>query len=62
MAKCISCDKERGVYFHNDGGMVCNDCVGLYFTCPDCGNLFDQNDKVYGDQGSGFCKECTPDH
>lgn len=40
MAKCISCGKNGAEYFHNDGGKVCNNCLGKYFTCPECGLLF----------------------
>lgn len=48
-------------YLHYNGGYVCDDCVGAYFTCPACGRVFDINDREHGDNG-GFCAECVPDH
>ena len=62
MSKCKSCGKENANYIHYDGGKVCDKCVGDYFTCPDCGRVFEQDDYVNGDQGSGFCKDCSSDH
>lgn len=62
MSRCISCGKENAVYIHNNGDAVCEDCLGYYFTCPDCGILFEQEDMVNGDQGNGFCKECSNSH
>lgn len=62
MAKCISCGKSGAMYEHNNGGYVCEDCVGQYFTCPDCGKVFDRDDYQYGDAGNGFCAECAPEH
>jgi hypothetical protein len=59
MKKCKSCGKQGAEYPHYDGGFVCNDCIGSYFTCPACGTLFDFEDRVNGDQGNGFCRECT---
>ncbi len=62
MAKCINCGKGKGEYPHYSGGFVCNDCLSSYFTCPDCGRLFDRDDFVNGDAGNGFCKDCAPNH
>lgn len=65
MEKCISCGKindQEAMCQHYDGGFVCTGCIGTYFTCPDCGKLFDQNDRVNGDQGNGFCIDCAADH
>lgn len=62
MAKCKDCGSKNADYFHYDGGVVCDKCLGEYFTCPDCGMLFDQDDFVNGDQGNGFCKDCAADH
>lgn len=61
MAKCICCGKTGADYPHYNGGYVCDDCVGAYFTCPACGRVFDINDREHGDNG-GFCAECAPDH
>jgi len=58
--KCISCGRE-GKYLHNNGGWVCEKCLGAYFTCPDCQLLFDQDDRVNGDV-NGFCAKCAPNH
>lgn len=62
MEKCISCKKNEGVYDHYDGGYVCDDCLGDFFTCPDCGMVFDRDDYKNGDAGNGFCRECAPNH
>lgn len=62
MSKCISCGKPNAEYKHADGGMVCNICIGKYFTCPDCGIVYDRDDFVNGDQGNGFCINCAQDH
>lgn len=62
MAKCIRCGKSGASYEHVDGGYVCDDCIGYFFTCPDCGTIFDKDDVERGDQSSGFCRECTPEH
>ena len=62
MAKCISCGKPGANHQHYDGGYVCDDCIGQYFTCPDCGRLFDLDDYEHGDAGTGYCKECSPNH
>ena len=53
------CEKREGEYQHSSGGYVCNQCIGHYFTCPDCGILFDQE---AGDAGNGFCKDCDSEH
>lgn len=62
--KCISCKDREGIFEHYDKGpnSVCKNCVGSYFTCPDCGRLFEQDDRVNGDQGNGFCIDCAMDH
>ena len=57
--KCICCKKDDGKYFHFDGGKVCDHCLGHYFTCSKCGMLFNQDDYVNGDQGTGYCKKCS---
>ena len=62
MAKCICCEMSGAQYEHFDGGYVCDNCVGSYFTCPDCGRVFDRDDYVHGDAGNGFCAECAADH
>lgn len=62
MSKCIRCRKNEGDYPHYDGGYVCDKCVGYYFTCPDCGTIFDREDREHGDAGNGFCVKCAPDH
>ena len=62
MAKCISCGKSGADYRHFNGGYVCEDCIGEYFTCPDCGLLYDQDDYEHGDAGNGFCVKCARDH
>lgn len=59
--KCISCG-GYGEYMHKDGGYVCENCVGRYFTCPDCGMVFDQDDYANADAGDGFCVKCSPNH
>lgn len=59
MAKCISCGKNTGKYFHYDGGKVCDACLGKYFTCSQCGFLFNQDDYVNLDNGGSFCKNCA---
>ena len=60
--KCISCGDKNAEYEHHDGGYVCQNCIGQYFTCPDCGILFNSDDYENGDQGNGFCSECSPNH
>lgn len=62
MDKCKKCRESNAPYFHNDGDNVCNNCVGGYFNCPDCGIVFDQDDFKNGDQGTGFCKACSSEH
>lgn len=62
MKKCKNCGSKDAKYIHQDGGYVCDKCVGNYFTCPDCGTLFDMDDHENGDQGNGFCKKCASKH
>ena len=62
MAKCISCGKEGAHTRHFNGGYVCESCIGKYFSCPDCGEIFDLDDYVNGDAGNGFCAKCAPEH
>lgn len=62
MDKCIECGKNNADIFHYNGGMVCDNCVGNYFTCPDCGKVFDLDDYEHGDAGNGFCSDCAPNH
>lgn len=59
MSKCKDCGKGKGTYPHYDGGMVCDNCAGSYFTCPECGRVFNQDDYEHGDAGTGFCRECS---
>lgn len=61
--KCKCCGKD-GHHFHQfyDGGYVCEDCIGKYFVCPDCGRVFDKDDYAHGDTGTGFCIECASKH
>ena len=61
--RCKNCGKE-GYHFHQhyDGGYVCDGCVTKYFTCPNCGKLFDKDDLEHGDAGTGYCKECSANH
>lgn len=58
--KCKSCG-ESATYAHFDGGWICDDCVGSYFTCPQCGRVFDRDDYQNADAGNGFCAECNID-
>lgn len=62
MAKCKDCGKPNAEYFHYDGDRLCSNCIGHYFTCPECGTLFDEDDFEHGDAGNGFCKDCAPNH
>ncbi len=59
MAKCRDCGKPNAMYMHDDGSRVCENCLGQYFTCPRCGNLYDQEDRENGDSGDGFCVACS---
>lgn len=60
--KCKNCGKPNASYLHNDGEYVCDDCLGEYFSCPDCGFVFDRDDYVNGDQGNGYCSNCAENH
>lgn len=62
MAKCRDCSKPNANYQHGDGSYICNDCVGSYFQCPSCGNVYDMNDYENGDQGNGFCINCASEN
>lgn len=62
MSKCIKCREKEELYPHYNGGYVCDDCVGTCFTCPDCGTLYDWEDREHGDAGNGFCIKCAPEH
>lgn len=62
MAKCIRCGKDGADHEHFNGGYVCDSCIGYYFTCPDCGRLFDNDDYEHADAGNGFCYQCAPEH
>ena len=60
MAKCISCGKEGAQYNHYNGGKVCKECAGKYFTCPSCGILYDLDDYEHGDSMiDGKCVKCS---
>jgi formylmethanofuran dehydrogenase subunit E len=56
---CRDCGQKGADYRHVDGKMLCSKCIGHYFTCPDCGELFDNDDYDRGDAGNGFCVSCT---
>lgn len=61
MAKkiCKSCGKKEAIFPHNNGGWVCEKCIGKYFQCPDCGGIFDMDDYENGDAHlTGKCKAC----
>lgn len=62
MSKCINCGKSNASVFHKNGGCVCDDCLGEFFNCPDCGRVFDMDDYQDGDAGNGFCAKCAPEH
>lgn len=57
---CKRCNKE-GTHFHQhfDGGYVCDDCIGSYFTCPSCGMLFDNDDLEHANFSDGKCISCA---
>lgn len=55
MAKCIICKKSNANYFTNNDEPICDNCIGEYFNCPDCGRIF----LDWGaDAGSGKCIDC----
>lgn len=58
MASCVKCGCKGAEYERYEGGYVCDDCIGNYFTCPNCGRVFDADDYEHGDAGTGFCVEC----
>lgn len=62
MATCINCGNPNAEHEHFNGGYVCDSCIGEYFTCPDCGRLFDNSDYKNGDAGNGFCAKCASEH
>lgn len=62
MKTCIRCGRKNAEYKHFNGGFVCENCIGDYFTCPDCGIIYDSDDYVHGDAGNGFCAKCAPEH
>lgn len=42
---CSNCGKEgHHLHQHYNGGYVCDNCIGHYFTCPVCGILYDIDD------------------
>ena len=57
--KCKSCGKTNARNKHIDGKYICNDCIGKYFVCPKCGQIFDKDDYERGDSGNGFCVSCA---
>lgn len=59
MHKCIECGKLIGKYRHFNGGYVCEQCLGDYFTCPKCGMVYDIDDYDNGDGGDGNCVKCN---
>ena len=61
MAKCIRCGNNKGVHPHYNGGMVCEECLGNYFQCPDCEVIYDRDDPEHYDMG-GFCPKHATDH
>ena len=62
LAKCKNCGKDGADYIHFKGGHICDKCVGDYFTCPDCGVVFDRDDFEHADAGNGFCFKCAVNH
>lgn len=59
MSKCIRCGNNKGGYEFSEGGYVCEECIGFYFTCPDCGTIYPRDT---GDAGNGFCEDCAVKH
>ena len=62
MGKCICCGRDGANHKYYDEGYVCDMCTGSYFTCPDCGDVFDFDDYENGDAGNGFCAKCAAEH
>ena len=59
---CIKCGDSNADYVHFSGNYVCKNCIGSYFTCPDCGTVYDSDDYENGEQGNGFCAKCASEH
>ena len=59
MYKCISCANKIEIFRHFSGGYVCEKCLGGYFTCTQCGTMYDMDDRVNGDSRDGNCVKCN---
>lgn len=45
--------------FYYNGGRVCENCIGYYFTYPDCGRVFNFDDYENCDTGNYFWSDCA---
>lgn len=54
---CIICGSPNISYFTQDGDPVCDNCIGHFETCPDCGRLFEA-----GTLCGAFCSKCDKNH
>ena len=54
---CVICKNKIGTYFYDDGGLVCDDCLGdteEVEVCTGCGNVFPAGGLIDGER----CENC----
>ena len=52
---CGKKSKEILTYYDN---YICSKCAESKFVCPECANVFDEDDYTNGDAGTGLCVKC----
>lgn len=66
---CIFCEEchewvqnGNGDYLTDNGKIICCDCYNdRYFTCNECGGVFEEDEAYCGDNGNFYCVECFND-
>ena len=55
MGKCRDCGEAKASYLHVDGSDICSKCMQTYYSCTECGKLFDK--KYFN--GEFLCGDCS---
>lgn len=52
---CPICNTKEGIYEHENGEYICEDCSPSLFCCPECGRHFNNSDSNIA---GGICRDC----